>query len=51
MKAKFDIFRKKPGQSTSYRQTYEVNVEAGQTVLDVFHTIQEEPRPLFRIPV
>jgi succinate dehydrogenase / fumarate reductase, iron-sulfur subunit len=46
MKAKFDIFRKKPGQP-SYRQSFEIDVQAGHTVLDVFHTIQEDHDPSF----
>ena len=47
MKAKFDIFRKKPDDSESYRQLIEINILPGQTVLDVFHQIQEEIDPSF----
>ena len=47
MKAKFDIFRKKPGESEGYRQLIEIDIWPGQTVLDVFHKIQEEIDPSF----
>ncbi len=47
MKARFDIFRKKPDQSEPYRQIFEVDIEPGHTVLDVFHTIQEQHDPSF----
>lgn len=47
MKATFDIFRKKPGEVESYRQKFVVEVSSGQTILDVFHTIQAWFSPAF----
>ena len=47
MKAKFDIFRKRPGQSEGHRELFEVEVVAGQTILDVLHKVQEEIDPSF----
>lgn len=47
MKALFDIFRKRPDESDSYRQTFKVAIEVGVTLLEVFHTIQEEQDPSF----
>ena len=47
MKAKFDIFRKGPGESEGYREFFELEVLPGQTVLDVFHRVQEDLDPSF----
>ena len=47
MKARFDIFRKRPDKTESYRQTFEVEIQVGMTLLDVFHVIQEEQDPSF----
>ena len=47
MKAKLDIFRKKPGASEDYRELFEIDVLPGQTVLDAFHRVQEDLDPSF----
>ena len=47
MKARLDIFRKKPGETESSRQQFEVDVEPGMVLLEVFHKIQEEIDPTF----
>ena len=47
MKTQFDIFRKKPEAKTSYRQTFELEIQTGMTLLDVFHTIQADHDPGF----
>jgi succinate dehydrogenase iron-sulfur subunit len=47
MKGQFDIFRKRPGQSETHRQTFEVEVEIGMTLLEIFHEIQANQDPSF----
>lgn len=47
MRVQFDVFRKKPDQKESYRQVFEVDVQPGDDVLDVFHRIQEQHDPTF----
>jgi len=47
MKARFDIFRKKPHETESYRQQFDIEATPGMVVLDVFHTIQAEIDPTF----
>ena len=47
MKVRFDVFRKKPGASDSYRQIFEVDIQPGQDILDAFYKIQEEHDPSF----
>jgi len=45
MRGVFDIFRKRPGETDSRRETFEVDLRPGMTVLDVFHFIQEKIDP------
>ena len=47
MTARFDIFRKNPGEKTPRRQIFEIDVQSGMTVLDVFHLIQQQHAPSF----
>lgn len=47
MKARFDIFRKKPDEDRGYRQIFELEVAPGQVVLEMFHRIQERIDPSF----
>lgn len=47
MKARFDIFRKKPGRRGESRQIFELEVAPGEVVLDAFHRIQEQIDPTF----
>ena len=47
MKGRFDLFRKKPNATDSYRETFEVELHAGMTVLEVFHQVQETQDPSF----
>ncbi|HPQ67835.1 MAG TPA: succinate dehydrogenase/fumarate reductase iron-sulfur subunit [bacterium] len=47
MKGRFDIFRKRAGESDPYRQEFEVELIPGMTVLEVFHAIQAEHDPSF----
>jgi succinate dehydrogenase/fumarate reductase iron-sulfur protein len=47
MKARFDIFRKKPLEREGTRQEYEVEVRSGDVILDVFHRIQASLDPAF----
>lgn len=47
MLAQFDIFRKRPGEDQGYRETFEIEVEPGIVLLEVFHKIQEKKDPSF----
>jgi succinate dehydrogenase / fumarate reductase iron-sulfur subunit len=47
MKAVFDIYRKKAGETGDRRQTFELPVRQGEVILDVFHRIQENDDPSF----
>jgi len=47
MKARFDIFRKKPREGEGSRQEFEVEVLTGDVILDVFHRIQATRDPDF----
>jgi succinate dehydrogenase / fumarate reductase iron-sulfur subunit len=47
MKVRLDIFRKKPGTSSSFRQGFEIEARPGMVLLEAFHTIQEETDPSF----
>jgi len=47
MKARLDIFRKKPDAAESYREQFEIEVQPGMVLLEAFHKIQEEIDPSF----
>jgi succinate dehydrogenase / fumarate reductase iron-sulfur subunit len=43
----FDMFRKRHGEPETYRQTFGVKLSTGMTLLDVFHSIQQNQAPSF----
>ncbi len=47
MKTRFDIFRKRPEEDRGRREEFDVEIAPGDTLLDVFHSIQMNHDPAF----